>query len=321
MHFQVFTSRFFSSNNLRHHYASKYDDPRMELRHLRYFVAVAEEENVTRAAARLHVSQPGLSRQIHDLEDELGFPLFERSAKAMRLTEAGRVFLTESRAVLQRAEEAVKAARAKAGGMHGEIQVGYAPSLTVQILPRALRKFQADVPGVRVLLHDLSTEEMLAGLHKGTLQLALMVRPSRKMLRGLQFAELARYCLCVAVAPGHRFARLRAVNLAQVAREPLVGYTRKDYPEYHDELDALFKSKKLRPRIIEEQEGVTGLIAAVESGRGVALAPSSLECMTGPRLKLIPLTPAGPPIVVGAVARAGTIPVFVEKLIAAAAQT
>src|ERR1700741_4580777 len=102
----------------------------MELRHLRYFVAVAEEENVTRAAARLHVSQPALSRQIRDLEDEIGFLLLERSAKAVRLTEAGRTFLTEAKAVLQRAEDAVKAARAKAGGAEGEIHVGYAPSLT-----------------------------------------------------------------------------------------------------------------------------------------------------------------------------------------------
>src|SRR5882672_6542076 len=102
----------------------------MELRHLRYFVAVAETENVSRAALKLHVSQPALSRQIRDLEDELGFLLLERSAKSVRLTEAGRTFLTETRAVLQRAEDAVSAARAKAGGMSGEIQVGYAPSLT-----------------------------------------------------------------------------------------------------------------------------------------------------------------------------------------------
>src|ERR1700761_1528028 len=107
----------------------------MELRHLRYFVAVAEDENVSRAALKLHVSQPALSRQIRDLEDELGFLLLERSAKSVRLTAAGRVFLAEARAVLQRADEAVLAARAVATGKRGEIHVGYAPSLTVQILP------------------------------------------------------------------------------------------------------------------------------------------------------------------------------------------
>src|SRR5580693_364798 len=104
----------------------------MELRHLRYFVAVAEEENVSRAALKLHVSQPGLSRQIRDLEGELGFPLFERSAKSLRLTDAGRAFLPEARAVLQRAEDAVQTARAVATGGRAELHIGYAPSLTAR---------------------------------------------------------------------------------------------------------------------------------------------------------------------------------------------
>src|SRR5436189_472732 len=107
-------------------------EPAVELRHLRYFVAVAEMENVSRAALKLHVSQPALSRQIRDLEDELGFFLLERSAKAVRLTEAGRTFLTEARAVLERTDEAVKAAREVATGERGELHVGYAPSLTAR---------------------------------------------------------------------------------------------------------------------------------------------------------------------------------------------
>ena len=114
----------------------------MELRHLRYFIGVAEEENVSRAALKLHVSQPALSRQIRDLEEELGFSLLERSAKSVRLTEAGRTFLIEARAVLQRAEDAVKTARSIATGGRGELHVGYAPSLTARILPPALRAFQ-----------------------------------------------------------------------------------------------------------------------------------------------------------------------------------
>src|SRR2546426_10025297 len=143
----------------------------MELRHLRYFIGVAEEENVSRAALKLHVSQPALSRQIRDLEEELGFLLLERSAKSVRLTEAGRAFLTEARAVLQRAENAVKAARAIATGGSGEIHVGYAPSLTARMLPQTLRAFQSELPNVRVRLHDFSPEEMLAGWWAGGLAL------------------------------------------------------------------------------------------------------------------------------------------------------
>src|SRR5437870_5076913 len=124
----------------------------MELRHLRYFIAVAEEENVSRAALKLHVSQPALSRQIRDLEDEIGFPLLERSAKSVHLTEAGRAFLPGAREVLQQAEQAVKTARAIAEGGSGELHVGYAPSLTARILPQTLRAFQAELLKVRVRL-------------------------------------------------------------------------------------------------------------------------------------------------------------------------
>src|SRR5258706_597280 len=138
------------------------------------------------------VPQPALSRQIRDLEGELGFPLLERSAKSVRLTEAGRAFLIEARAVLQRAEDAVKTARSIATGGRGELHVGYAPSLTARILPPTLRAFQAELPGVRVRLHDMSTGEMLTGLREGTLKIAFIVRLAPALLRGLQFEELAR---------------------------------------------------------------------------------------------------------------------------------
>jgi DNA-binding transcriptional LysR family regulator len=290
----------------------------MELRHLRYFVAVAEEENVSRAALKLHVSQPGLSRQIRDLEDEIGFQLFERGAKSLKLTAAGKTFLTEARAVLQRAEDAVKKARAAIGGTQGEIHVGYAPSLTVQILPLPLRAFQEQFPGVRVALHDLSSEEMLAQLGKKKLNLALTARPPEKVLRCFSFVELARYAICVAVSPQHPLAKSRALTLAQVAREPLIGLTRKDYPEAYSELGKLFAAAGSKPRFIEEHEDGSSIIAAVEAGRGIALVPSSLHCVVGARLKLISLKPALPPIPVGALWRKEFETELVKKFIAAA---
>lgn len=290
----------------------------MELRHLRYFIAVAEEENVTRASARLHVSQPALSRQMRDLEDELGVSLFDRGAKSLRLTEAGRVFLDEARAVVQRSEAAIEAARAAAGGLSGELNVGYAPSLTVQILPRALRKCQTDFPGLRVLLHDLSTEEMLAGLREGTLQLALMGQPDRDGLRGLRFTELARYPICVALPPSHPLACSRAISIAEVADEPLIGYTRAHYPDYHASVEALFAGIARKPLVAEEHESFTSVLAAVEAGRGVAVVPSCMSCLVGPRLKIIPLSPAPAPIVVGAVCRKELSSPAVEKFFAAA---
>ena len=290
----------------------------MELRHLRYFVAVAEEENVSRAALKLHVSQPGISRQIHDLEDEIGFQLFERSAKSVRLTVAGKVFLVEARAVLERASEAVEKARAVSGGTGGEISVGYAPSLTVQILPAALRKYQDQFPNVRVALHDLSTEEMLAQLGEKKLQVALTVKPPAKLLRGLRFEELARYAMRVAVAPKHPLARAKTIRLEQIAREPLIAYSRKDYPEYHAMLEKLFATIGGSPRIAGEHDSVTSLIAAVESGRGFALVPECLSCMVGARLKLIALRDSPPPLSVGAIWRENAETELVKQFVAAA---
>ena len=271
----------------------------MELRHLRYFVAAAEAQNVSRAALKLHVSQPALSRQIRDLEEDLGFSLFERSAKSVRLTAAGKTFLTEARAVLQRAEEAVSRTRAMANGERSELHVGYAPSPTARILPAILRAFQSQFPKVRVKLHDLSTEEMLAGIREGKLELAILVRPARSTLRGLRFEELARDTMCLAVPPDHALARRRFATLAQVAQERLVAFSRTDFPEYHEYLETLFVPTKSEPRIAEEHDSAASLIAAVEAGIGVAIVPESFACFTGPRLKLIPLSPMPEPIVIG----------------------
>lgn len=287
----------------------------MELRHLRYFVAVAEEENVSRAALRLHVSQPGLSRQIRDLEEELGFALLTRSAKSVHLTAAGRVFLSECRAVLLRTEAAVKTARATATGRQTELSVGYAPMPTARFLPDTLRDFQAANPGVRVKLHDLSPEQMLDGLRQGSLQLAFMVCPSRAMLRGLQFAELARDPMRLAVRRKHLLAKLRSIPLSQLVAEPLLAYSRREYPEYHDYLAKLFASVRGRARIVEEHDDGTGLVTALETGAGVALMPASLAYSSGSRLKLIPITPEPPALSVGVVWKRSTLSPTAEELL------
>ena len=290
----------------------------MELRHLRYFVAVAEEQNITRAAVRLHVSQPPLSRQIRDLEDELGFALFKRGAKSVRLTEAGQVFLTEACAALRRVDEAVQMAKAVANGKRGEIHVGYSPSLAVELLPRALRYFEESSPGVSVQLHDLSTQEMVRGLRDGKLHVALLARVLPKVLAEFAFEELQRHAVCVAVHPAHPLARARKVRLEQIVSERLITFTLSDYPEYHAWVAGLFGSFDVLPEIAEEHDSVTSLIAAVEAGRGVALVSEQLNCLAGVRLKLRLIQPAPLPLIIGVAYRKDCHSVAMENFIAAA---
>ena len=270
--------------------------PPVELRHLRYFVAVAELLNFTQAARRLRVAQPALSRQIRDLEAELSVPLLERGPRAAKLTEAGATFLEEARAILQRADEAVKLTRAVARGERGEIQVGYAPSLTTEVLPCALHSFHNTAPGVHVKLHDLSSEEMLRGVGAGRLHLGLMARPSKRALSGLKFERLREYPICVALPPAHRLARGRQVAFKQIAEAPLVAYSRAEYPEYHAMLTKLFAGTGRTPRLVEEHDSAASLIAAVEIGRGLVIVPACLGMLAGGRLKLRPLHPPPPPI-------------------------
>lgn len=273
----------------------------VELRHLRYFVAVAEEVNVSKAALKLHVSQPALSRQIRDLEEEIGFALLERAAKSVSLTEAGRVFFKEAQVLLHNAEEAVGKARAVANGGVGELHIGYAPSLTPKILPVTMRAYQKERRGVKVLLHDMSSEEMLTGIRDGSLHLALMVKPPKSAMRGLCYEELMQSPMCVAVHRDHPLLKKKVASLTQVAKEPLVGYDRTEYPGYFEELISMFAPTGLRPNMVEEHDGATSLIAAVEAGSGVAVVPQTLGCISGERIRLLPIEPEPPPLSVGAV--------------------
>jgi len=158
-------------------------------------------------------------------------------------------FLGEARDILQHTANAVVKARAGVA-TQAEIKVGYAPSLTVQILPVMLRAFQREIPHVRVTLHDLSSEEMFEQLGNKKLHVALTVRPSAKMLRGLSFVEMARYAVVVAVAPNHPLAKSKAITLQQ-GPEPLIGLNRKDYPDSYVEIIRLFAAVGLKPHFAE----------------------------------------------------------------------
>jgi DNA-binding transcriptional LysR family regulator len=287
----------------------------VELRHLRYFVAVAEAENVLRAATqKLHVSQPAVSRQIRDLEDELGAQLFERTGKSVRLTDAGFLFLKEARAVLERTDEAVRSVRAFAQAGETELHVGYSPALRARIVSPTLRVFQREMPKVHVKLHDWSNEKMVTGLRDGRLQLAFIVRPSKRgEFRDLRFEELVREQVRLAVPPTHPFALRRSVSLADAAKEPFIGLTREDFPDYHAYLAAIFAPVKNKPRIMEEHDSMISVISAVEAGTGVAVGVEALGYSFGSPVKLVRLTPEPKPLSFGIATRKGKLSPATEK--------
>lgn len=256
----------------------------MELRHLRYFIAVARELSFTRASAKLRIAQPALSRQVHDLEDEIGVDLLHRGPRGVSLTAEGQLFLTEAQRLIKNADEAVGKTRALARGEYGELNVGYSPMAAAGILPAALANFQEKTPGVKVTLHDLAGDELTTGLLNGSLHLAMMAERTDMTAIGLQYEELRRYKVCVAMAPDHPLARKRSLRVAQAAAEPLVVFRRSDYSGYHTLLERVFAPRGLKPRIAVECDSGGSLVTELEVGHGIALVGEVFRQFAGKRL-------------------------------------
>jgi len=284
----------------------------VELRHLRYFVAAAETENISRAALKLHVSQPALGRQIRDLEDEIGFGLLERTAKSVRLTDAGRAFLEEARAILKHADEAVQKARGIAGKQ--ELAVGDWSHVTGRIMPTLLRAYQQAMPDVRVKLHDWTVDQNIAGVRDGRLELAILIRPLKgNPLAELRFEELATGRVCLAVSCNHPFARRKSVSLDEAAREPFIGLAPEKYPRYPEYVATLFASVKDKPRFVEEHDGWAAVYSAVAAGNGVATSSDAFSHLGSDPVKLVPLTPEPKRVSVGMITRKEKLSPAAEK--------
>ena len=190
---------------------------------------------------------------------------------------SGRVFLEEARAALQRAELAVDTVRAVAGGKRGKINVGYASSPSLHLLPPTLRYFHETDPEVTVQLHDFSGSKMVRCLLSGELDLALAVWGSSFARAGLAFEELLRIPLAVALPAQHRLVKVSKLNSKQLLAEPLITYTRADYPDYHERIAQWFAPLTRQPNIVEEHDSIGALLAAVAAGRGVALVAQTLN--------------------------------------------
>jgi LysR family transcriptional regulator, benzoate and cis,cis-muconate-responsive activator of ben and cat genes len=288
----------------------------MELRQLRHFVAVAEDGNISRAAKRVFLTQPALSRQIKALEDEIGQSLLERQAHSIRLTPTGEALLREARELLRHAEEVLERVRTSGCGLR--LRVGYAPSLAAGMLSVAVGNFSQAHPNSHVELLDLSTAEMLAGLENERLDVALCVGPQRPA-RGLKWTPLVRAPWRLAVNRHHPLARRSQITPLEVASEPLLVYSQRDYPEYWDTITGWLRDHRHQPRIAGEYNGAEDLMAAVESGLGVALVTTQMARLFPKRVQLITLSSAPEPVCIAAGHRANRaddrpLAVFVEEL-------
>jgi DNA-binding transcriptional LysR family regulator len=208
----------------------------------------------------------------------------------------------------------VEKVRALARGQYGELHVGYAAVPTTVILPPTLAAFQKVAPDVKVVLHDFSSDELISGLRNGTLELAIMVEPTAEQTAGIEFEVLQTSPLGVAMSATHPFARLKSIPLKKLAAEPIVGLSRKDYPEFQRFIDRLFASVAVKPQIAVECDSMSSLITEVEAGRGVSLAAPIFKLVIGKRLVYRPLTGTTETVSVGiARARKGGVTPAGEK--------
>jgi DNA-binding transcriptional LysR family regulator len=253
----------------------------MELRHLRYFVAVAEELHFGRAAQRLHIQQPPLSRQIQLLEAELGFSLFERSRRRVELTPAGTALLGRTRQVFDALDVAVHDARSASEGESGRLVIGYPSSLAYSGLPELLRAFRTRFPAVELSLRELPPGDQIDGLKAGNLDVGF-VRTS--LDDPTLVAELVRReSLMVVLPDDHRLATRRNIPLPDLAREPFVMFPRARGPAFFDQLMALCGAAGFAPRIVHEAAQLD-IVSMVAAGFGVSIMPASMRNFRRPGL-------------------------------------
>jgi DNA-binding transcriptional LysR family regulator len=247
----------------------------MELRQLRYFVAVAEERHFGQAAQRLHMSQPPLSMQIKGLESELGVELLNRSTRKVTLTDAGRAFLERARAILGAVEEARDAARGAGQGTQGQLHVGFISSATLSLLPPSIRLFRGRFGGVELELKELTSAQQVDALYDGEIKVGLVRLPMRAP--GIQFEPVFEERLVVAVPSGHVLEKLDRISLEAIADLPLIFFTRQMIPGFHAQIVELFQRVGAFPNVAQHAVHLQTIVGLVASGVGIAVLPSSAE--------------------------------------------
>ena len=263
----------------------------LELRHLRYFTAVARELSFSRAAEQLHIAQPPLSRQVRSLEDELGAELLDRGSRPLRLTPAGRFFQIQAQQMLDRMAEVQEATARIAGGGRTWFGLGFVPSTLYGALPEVIRRFREAQPSVELSLFEMTTVEQIDALKAGRIDVGFgRLRFEDDDIVG----ELVREEIVVAALPAnHRLLKHKSLTLAKLAAEPLLLYPAKPRPSYADQVLEMFRSRGLKPMVAMEANEVQTAIGLVVAGIGYALVPGSVQALDRAGVVYRPLSDEG----------------------------
>jgi DNA-binding transcriptional LysR family regulator len=263
----------------------------MELRHLRYFRAVANELNFTRAASRLRVAQSAVSSQIQDLENELGVVLLERSRRRVTLTAAGEAFVEASERILRSVEDASRQARRIGHGEYGTLAVGFIGSQSHEWMPRVLKRFRAKYPEVEVTLMEIHPSQQLEALLARTLDVGLVGPISGKPPPGLRLECFSEEWPFVGMPNDHRFARLPKVALAQLKDEPFIFTSEKNSPNYRSLIARMCERAGFVPKVVQEVDRARTGVQYVAAGFGISIFAEHISRLPAPGVRFVPLSP------------------------------
>ncbi len=297
----------------------------IELRHLRYFIAVAEQRSFSRAAAALDTAQPSLSQQIRALEDEIGVELFSREKRQIALTTAGEAFLVEARALVAQLDVAVTYAREAGRGLRGELRIGYTPSAMMSTLPSAIRAFRIGHPDVRLRLRAMPINALIDALRAHEIDsAAFLAQPDVRRFAEIDARRIGSLAVGGVVPSGHRLARRRSFAIEDIGTDTLILYAR-DIGDVYDVVMAQCRERDFVPARIEEVDRVETILGLVAAGEGISIVPRVYETLAFRGVVFRPLRPAPDPFAMlvarGRDARSELAAAFIATCEASASRT
>ncbi|MBS1143336.1 MAG: transcriptional regulator, LysR family [Proteobacteria bacterium] len=259
----------------------------MEFRQLRYFIAVAEELNIGRAANRLHISQPPLTRQIQQLEEELGAQLFLRTARGVELTQAGEIFLRDAINIRALMEQALERTRQAGQGRLGRMDIGIFGSGILDVIPKLLHAFRAEHPGVQIALHTMSKKEQIEALRQRRIVVGFnrMLAP----LPDISSEAVSLERIMVALNESHPLAAKPSIRLKELANQPLILFPSGARPSFIDKIWALCGAEGFEPQVAQEVGDAPTSVALVAGGFGTSLVPEAATSLSVPGVVYRPL--------------------------------